>query len=221
MNAAAKAKNPANLYYQRANNRPGDRYFADITGDGIVNADDQTSLGSPQPKLFGGLNWDGSYKQWDFNLYFYGVFGNKILNYMESSLESFQNRGFVGVQNVSKEYYLNHWTPSNPSNEFARAMYNDDEIGSNVPSSRWIENGSFVKLKNLMIGYTFPQTMIKKIMASKLRVYFSTQNLFTITKYSGLDPEIGLQGGNATQTGVDNGTYPSSRFYTVGFNLIF
>lgn len=221
LNAAAKAKNPANLYYQRANNRPGDRYFADITGDGIVNADDQVSLGSPQPKLFGGLNWDGSYKQWDFNLYFYGVFGNKILNYMESSLESFQNRGFVGVQNVSKDYYLHHWTPSNPSNEFARAMYNDDEIGSNVPSSRWIENGSFVKLKNLMIGYTFPQTMIKKIMASKLRVYVSTQNLFTITKYSGLDPEIGIQRGNATQTGVDNGTYPSSRFYTVGFNLIF
>lgn len=221
LNAAAKAKNPANLYYQKANNRPGDRYFADITGDGIVNADDQTSLGSPQPKLFGGLNWDGSYKQWDFNLYVYGVFGNKILNYMESSLESFQNRGFVGVQNVSYDYYINHWTPSNHSNEFARANYNDDEIGSNVPSSRWIENGSFVKLKNLMVGYTFPGNVTRKIMASKLRVYFSTQNLFTITKYSGLDPEIGVQGGNSTQTGVDNGTYPSSRFYTLGFNLIF
>jgi TonB-linked SusC/RagA family outer membrane protein len=221
LNTAAKAKNPANLFYQRANNKPGDRYFADITGDGIVNADDQTSLGSPMPKLFGGLNWDGNYKQWDFNLYFYGVFGNKILNYMESSLESFQNRGFVGVQNVSKEYYLNHWTPSNASNEFARAMYNDDEIGSNVPSSRWIENGTFVKLKNLMVGYTFPASMTRKIMASKLRVYVSTQNLFTITKYSGLDPEIGIQNGNATQNGVDNGTYPSSRFVTVGFNLIF
>jgi TonB-linked SusC/RagA family outer membrane protein len=221
LNAAAKAKNPANNYYQKPNNRPGDRYFEDVTGDGIVNGDDLTSLGSPVPKFYGGLNWDGSYKRWDFNLYFYGVFGNKIVNYMESAMNSFQNRGFVGVQNVSYEYFVNHWTPDNHSNEFSRAMYNDDEIGSNVPSSRWIESGSFVKLKNLMVGYTFPESITRKLTASKVRVYFSTQNLFTITKYSGLDPEIGVQGNNVTQNGVDNGTYPSSRFFTLGFNLIF
>jgi TonB-dependent starch-binding outer membrane protein SusC len=221
LNAAAKAKDPANLYYQKANNRPGDRYFADLTGDGIVNADDQTSLGSPLPKAFGALNFDGNWKQWDVNILFYGVFGNKIINYMQSALQSFQNRGFVGVQNVSYEYFVNHWTPTNPSNTFARARYNDDEIGSNVPSSAWIEDGTFVKLKNIQIGYTFSDRLTRKITASKVRVYFSTQNVLTFTGYSGLDPEIGIQGGNATQNGVDNGTYPSSRFFTAGFNVTF
>jgi len=221
LNKSAAAKNPANVYYQKSATGPGDRYFADTNGDGHVTADDQISLGSPLPKFYGGLNLDVSYKAWDFNAYFYGVYGNKIFNYQKSALQSFQNRSFVGVENVSVDYYNNHWTPQNPSNTYSRATYNDDAIGSNVPSSAWIEDGSFLKLKNLTIGYTFPSNIINKITASKLRVYVSTQNLFTITKYTGLDPEIGLQNGNATQNGVDNGTYPSSRYFTVGINVIF
>jgi hypothetical protein len=125
------------------------------------------------------------------------------------------------VENVSVEYYNNRWKPGNPSNTFSRATYNDDATGSNVPSDAWIEDGSFIKLKNLMIGYTFGQGTLKKMSISKLRLYFSAQNLFTITGYSGLDPEIGIQGGNATQNGVDNGTYPSSRFFTFGINASF
>jgi hypothetical protein len=221
LNAAAAAKNPANQYYQKSATGPGDRYFADTNGDGHVTADDQISLGSPLPDFYGGLNLDASYKAWDFNIYFYGVYGNKILNYQKSALESFQNRSFVGVQNVSLAYFKNHWTPDNPSNTYSRATYNDDAVGSNVPSSAWIEDGSYLKLKNITVGYTFPSSVINKITASKLRVYVSAQNLFTITKYSGLDPEIGMQNGNATQNGVDNGTYPSSRYFTVGLNLIF
>lgn len=221
LNATAAAKNPGNPYYQKSGTGPGDRYFADINGDGQVTADDQTSLGSPIPKFFGGFNIDASYKAWDFNVYFYGVYGNKLLNYQESTLESFQNRSFVGVENVSYDYYVNHWTPTNPSNRYSKATYNDDAIGSNVPSSQWIENGSFLKLKNVTVGYTLPSNLVKKISLTKVRVYFSTQNLFTITKYTGLDPEIGIQGGNATQNGVDSGTYPSSKFYTVGFNVTF
>lgn len=221
LNAAAAAKNPSNQYYQKSATGAGDRYFADTNGDGHVTADDQVSLGSPLPKFYGGLNLDGSYKAWDFNVYFYGVYGNKILNYQKSALESFQNRSFVGVENVSVEYFKNHWTPDNPSNTYSRATYNDDAVGSNVPSSAWIEDGSFIKLKNITVGYTFPSSIINKISATKLRVYVSSQNLFTITKYSGLDPEIGLQNGNATQNGVDNGTYPSSRYFTVGLNLTF
>lgn len=220
LNAAA-SKDPANPYYQKSATGAGDRYFADTNGDGHVTADDQISLGSPLPKFYGGLNLDASYKAWDFNMYFYGVYGNKILNYQKSALQSFQNRSFVGVQNVSLDYYENHWTPDNPSNTYSRATYNDDAVGSNVPSSAWIENGSFLKLKSFTIGYTLPSTILNKIMASKVRVYVSSQNLFTITKYSGLDPEIGLQNGNATQNGVDNGTYPSSRYYTVGVNVTF
>ncbi len=218
---ALNAKATSQGYYWKPVTQPGDRYFADTNGDGQVNADDRVSLGSALPKFYSGLNLDASYKAWDVNLYFYGVYGNKIMNYQKSSLQSFQNRSFVGVENVSYEYYVNHWTPSNPSNEFSRATYNDDAQGSNIPSSAWVEDGSFIKLKNVTVGYTLPNHISNRFTMSKLRVYVSSQNLFTITKYSGLDPEIGIQGGNATQNGIDNGTYPSSRFFTVGVNVTF
>ena len=214
------SKSPGGIYY-RAATKPGDRYFADINGDGVVNANDRTAIGNPQPKFFGGLNLDANYKEWDFNLYFYGVYGNKILNYVESDLESFQKRGSEGVENVSVDYFQNHWTPANHSDKYARALANDDNTLNSVPSSAWVENGSFLKLKNFTVGYTLPAVLSSRFMLSRLRVYVSSQNLFTITKYSGLDPEIGIQGGNATQNGVDNGTYPSSRFYTFGLNITF
>ena len=186
-----------------------------------MNADDRTSLGNPQPKFYGGINLDATYKAWDFSMSFYGVFGNKILNYVESDLESFQKRGSEGVENVSVKYYQNRWTPTNPSNRYARALANDDNTLNSVPSSVWVENGSYLKLRNFTIGYTLPASLSNKFTLSKLRVYVSSQNLFTITKYSGLDPEIGTQNGNATQNGVDNGTYPSSRFFTFGLNVTF
>jgi TonB-linked SusC/RagA family outer membrane protein len=217
---ALNTKAPGGIYY-RAATKPGDRYFADINGDNLVNALDRVAIGNPQPKFFGGLNLDATYKAWDVNLYFYGVYGNKILNYVESNLQSFQKRGSEGVENVSVEYYENHWTPTNPSNEFARALANDDNTLNNVPSSAWVENGSFTKLKNITVGYTLPASITNRLMLSRVRVYVSSQNLFTITKYGGLDPEIGIQRGNATQNGVDNGTYPSSRFYTFGLNVTF
>ncbi len=221
LNAASAAKNSAYPYYQKPGTQPGDRYFADVNGDGHVDATDQTSLGSPLPKFYGGLDLTATYKSFDFDAYFYGVYGNKIFNYEKSNLQSFQNRSFVGVQNVSYEYYVNHWTPTHPSNTESRASYNDDAEGSNVASSAWIENGSFLKLKNLTVGYTLPITFTQRFAISKVRAYVSSQNLFTITKYSGLDPEIGIQGGNATQNGLDNGTYPSSRYYTIGLNVTF
>ncbi|WP_188929192.1 SusC/RagA family TonB-linked outer membrane protein [Puia dinghuensis] len=218
---ALNAKAPGGIYY-RAATSPGDRYFADINGDGVVNNDsDRVRLGNPQPKFYGGLNLDFSYKAWDINLYFYGTYGNKILNYIESDLESFQKRGSEGVENVSVNYYQNHWTPTNPSNKYPRALANDDNTLNAVPSSAFVENGSYLKLKNLTVGYTLPESLAKSLSIARLRVYFSTQNLFTITKYSGLDPEIGIQFGNATQNGVDNGTYPSSRSYTFGLNVTF
>ena len=218
---ALNAKSPTGVYW-KGTAQPGDRYFADINGDGHVSADsDRVALGNPQPKFYGGLDLTASYKSFDFNLYFYGVYGNKILNYVESDLESFQKRGSEGVENVSQQYYENRWTPTNPSNRYSRATANDDAIGSNIPSSAWVENGSFLKLKNFTVGYTLPAALLKSASISRVRVYVSTQNLFTITKYSGLDPEIGVQNGNATQNGVDSGTYPSSKFYTVGLNVTF
>lgn len=217
---ALNAASPTGIYYQ-ALTKPGDRLFADINGDGKVDATDRTYIGNPQPKFFGGLNLDGNYKAWDFNLYFYGSFGNKILNYVESNLETFQKRGSEGVENVSTKYYNNYWTPDRPSNRYTRPLANDDNTLNSVPSDVWVEDGSFVKLKNVTVGYTLPTALLSKASISRLRVYASVQNLFWITKYSGLDPEVGMQGGNATLNGIDNGNYPSSKTYTVGLNVTF
>jgi TonB-dependent starch-binding outer membrane protein SusC len=220
---ALNAKAPGGIYRPGAVAVPGDRYFADINGDGLVNADDRVSIGNPQPKFFTGLNLDATYKAWDINLYFYGSYGNKILNYVEANLESLARRGGVGSENVSETYYQNHWTPTNPSNRYARAVGTpgDNSSINNVPSSVWIEDGSFLKFKNLSVGYTLPASLLSKYAISRLRVYVSSQNLFTITNYTGLDPEIGIRNANATQNGVDNGTYPSSRFFTFGLNVTF
>jgi TonB-linked SusC/RagA family outer membrane protein len=212
--------------------QPGDRKFRDVNGDGQITADDRTSLGSPIPKFYGGFNLDLSYKAFDFNAFFYGSYGNKIFNYQARNLESFQAPGFVGIQNVSVDYYENHWSPTNPSNRYARVNYNDDVSANNVASSVYVENGSYLRLRNVTLGYTLPADLAKKMTLSRVRVYIAAQNLFTITKYSGLDPEIGQPTGtdpnnnnsnanNPTASGVDVGTYPSSRFYTIGLNVTF
>jgi TonB-linked SusC/RagA family outer membrane protein len=219
LNAAANAKGQAQ--YWKAGTQPGDRYYADINGDGTVNADDATTLGSPIPKVYGGLNLDATWKSFDVNVYFYGQFGNKIYDFAESNLETFQNRSFVGVENVSVDYYNNAWTAAHPSDKYPRITANDDAVGNSIASSAFIKDGSFVKLKNLTVGYTLPKRVVEWASLSRVRVYASTQNLFTITGYKGLDPEIGFQGGSATQAGIDNGTYPSSRFFTVGLNVTF
>ncbi len=221
LNTAAAEKDPGTPYYQKSQTAPGDRYFADINGDGHVDASDRTSLGSPLPKFFGGLNLDASYKRFDVNIYFYGSYGNKIFNYQERMLESFQAPGFVGVENIGSDYFANHWTPSNPSNRYTRFTYNDDVIASNVPSSQYVEDGSFLRLKNLQVGYTIPSHIVGSTVMPKIRVYASAQNLFTITNYSGIDPEIGVSGGSATASGIDAGNYPLSRYYTIGLNVTF
>jgi len=208
-------------YYYSSVTAPGDRYFADVNHIGAVTAADETSLGSPIPKFYGGLNLTASYKSWDFIAYFYGVYGNKIYNYEEDQLETFQNQGFVGIQNISEQYYQNAWTPQNHSNTYAAITTNDNVSLNSVASSAYVQNGSFLKLKNFTVGYTLPQALLKKLALTKIRLYVSSQNLFTITSYKGLDPEVGAQGGNATQNGIDNGIYPSSRFYTVGVNATF
>jgi len=221
LNAKAIASDPtgATKQYYQSGTSAGDFYFQDTNGDGHVDAKDRVSLGSPQPKFFGGLNLDASYKSWDFNAYFYGTYGNKILDYAESDLETFQNRGFQGIENVSATYYKNAWTPANHSNTYARIYWDDTNIANGVPSSNWIKNGSYLKLKTLTVGYTLSPDLAKRLSVTKVRVYFSTQNLFTITSYPGLDPEIGTQGGYGSQNGIDNGVYPSSKFYTVGLNV--
>jgi TonB-linked SusC/RagA family outer membrane protein len=230
LNAGAPSGNYQGNSAQRT--QPGDRKFRDVNGDGQITADDRTSLGSPIPKFYGGFNLDLAYKGFDFNAFFYGSYGNKIFNYQARNLESFQAPGFVGIQNVSEEYYRNHWSPTNPSNRYARINYNDDVSANNVASSIYVEDGSYLRLRNVTIGYTLPTAIAQKMTLNRVRLYFASQNLFTITKYSGLDPEIGQPTGtdpnnnnassnNATASGVDVGTYPSSRFFTFGLNVTF
>ncbi|MEO7214726.1 TonB-dependent receptor [Mucilaginibacter sp.] len=218
LNAAAVAKyGPGTQYDPFA--KPGDRKFKDLNGDGKINDQDRTSLGSPIPKFFGGFNLDLSYKQFDMSAFFYGSYGNKIFNYMESTMESFmQTGGGVGIQNISREYAQNAWTATGSTNRYSR-ITSSEQHGNTRPSDQWIESGSYLRLRNLQIGYSLPLTIAKKITASKVRLYVAAQNLFTITKYSGLDPEIG--GNGPTATGIDVGTFPMSKFYTVGLNVTF
>lgn len=227
-NASATAANKGvPIPYQLSVTQPGDRRFVDTNGDGKITPADKVALGSPLPKFYTGLNLDASYKQFDVNVLLFASIGNKIFNYQERTLESFgATNGGIGIENVGEEYYLNHWTPTNPSNRYARVV-KDDPNGNTQPSDVYVENGSFMKLRSAQIGYTLPAELAKKIAVSRIRLYISGQNLFTITKYSGLDPEIGQPSDpstgtrNVTATGIDIGTFPSSRFYTLGLNVTF
>jgi TonB-linked SusC/RagA family outer membrane protein len=232
LNAAAVARYGAGASYQTGA-VPGDRKFVDINGDAQVTGDDRVALGSPIPKVFGGLNLDATYKSFDFNLFFYGVSGNKILNYQKASLES-----FGGLQNISLDYYLNRWTPGKPGNNRYTRVTNRDNNDNNRPSDVYAENGSYIRLRNVQVGYTLPSNLLRRLSITRLRVFVSAQNLFTITDYSGLDPEVGLPQqydaarrygpagvGELTRSvgssGVDVGTYPLSRIYTFGLNVTF
>ena len=225
LNAIAAAKYGVGIQYQ-PKAVVGDRKFADINNDGRISDADQSALGSPIPKFFGGLNLDASFKGFDFNAFFYGVSGNKIFNYQERTLESFvSSTGSVGIENIGTKYFDNAWTPTNQSNRYAVITANDFNANTR-PSNLYVEDGSYLRLRSLTIGYTLPGNLAGKITASKIRVYISGQNLFTLTKYSGLDPEIGTPvdvNGNRlpTAAGIDVGTYPSSKFYTFGLNVTF
>ncbi|RKD90346.1 TonB-linked SusC/RagA family outer membrane protein [Mangrovibacterium diazotrophicum] len=224
-NAKAIAQDD-NVWYISSGTQAGDRKFVDQNGDGVITDDDKVTIGSPIPDFYGGITFNGEYKNFDFNLFFNYSVGNDILNYMKRNLTSININGSVGMENVSKEYYNNRWTESNPSNEFARATWADENSNSRI-SDVFVEDGSYLRFKNIEVGYTVPSRVLSKLAISKLRVFMSAQNLFTITGYSGLDPEIGQSVGNSsgaggvTASGVDVGQYPYSKFMTLGVNVQF
>ena len=216
-----------NVWYIASGTAPGDRKFIDQNGDGVITDADRVSLGSPLPKFYGGINLSGEYKGFDFNLFFNYSVGNKILNFVKRNLISMGGEGSIGLQNVGKEFYDNCWTETNPTNKYPRAVWSDVSGNSRV-SDAFVEDGSYLRLKNIEVGYTLPANILKKASISKLRIFASVQNLFTITGYSGMDPEIGQSmssstgvAGGVTASGVDVGIYPYSRFFTMGFNLEF
>ena len=227
LNVAASEKNGPNTFYQASTTVPGDRKFQDLNGDGRITTADRAILGSPIPDFFGGLNLDASYKNFDFNMFWYASVGNDIFNYTNRVLQTFgATQGGIGLQNISEDYYLNRWTETNPSTTYPRVT-RPDLNGNTRPSDAYVEDGSYLRLRNVQLGYTLPAAMLQRAGINKIRVFVSAQNLVTFTKYSGLDPEIGQVADpdtgnrNVTMSGVDVGTYPLSKFFGLGLNVTF
>lgn len=200
---------------------PGDLKFRDISGpggkpDGVINADDRTNLGSYLPDFTYSLNYGARYKNFDLSVFLQGVQGNKIFNASRIISE-----GMARLFNAGTAV-LNAWTPTNTNTDVPRAISGDPNQNLRV-SDRWIEDGSYVRLKNLTLGYNVPlANMSSKINAaiSSFRVFVASQNLLTITKYKGWDPEVGSK--NTTLTnGIDYGQYPSARSLQVGVQVGF
>jgi len=202
------------------NAQPGDFKFQDTNGDGVINDKDKVFLGSPLPKLTYGFYLNGTLGHFDFNLSFQGTYGNKIFNATKYFLD-----GGDGTNNFSTDR-LNAWDGENSSNTNPRL--GKDATNFAVPSSAYVENGSYLRLKDVTIGFTLPPSIVKKIKVNKVRVYVQIQNALTFTKYSGFDPEIGQLGTsngssahNNTCLGVDLGTYPQARTFIGGVNFTF
>jgi len=195
---------------------PGDLKFKDRDGNGVIDANDREFLGSYLPKFTYSLNYAATYKNFDLSLFFQGVYGNKIFNAEKIILQ-----GMPRLFNASTDV-LKAWTPGNTNTDIPRAVSGDPN-GNVRPSSRWIESGSYFRLKNLQFGYSLPTTWLKAATnnnINKVRIYLSSTNLFTITKYTGLDPEIGSKNGTLTN-GIDYGQYPTPRTFQVGLQATF
>ncbi len=201
--------------YQTDKTSAGDLRFKDLDGNDTINAADRTFLGNYFPKFSYSFNYNASYKNFDFSIFFQGVQGNKIFNASRIITEGMA-RLFNAGTNV-----LNAWTPQNTNTNIPRAISGDPN--QNVrPSDRWIEDGSYLRLKNVALGYTLSRSslMWTKGAVSSIRLYVSSQNLLTFTKYSGWDPEVGSK--NTTLTnGIDYGQYPAARSFQVGVQASF
>lgn len=208
--------------YSFAGTGPGDFRYKDIGSfdengdfipvpDGEITDADRTYLGNPWPKWIYGINLGMKFKNFDLSVFFQGIQGVDRYN----SFKSFTHNLF-GDYNMTTEA-LGRWTAENPNNEHPRIIKGDPNNNRSRVSSYFVEDGSYLRLKNLQIGYTLPSNMIKGV--SSLRLYISGQNLLTITNYGGFDPEF-TRGGNA-EKGIDRGGYPQSRIYTAGLQLDF
>lgn len=188
--------------------------YADTDGDGKVTPDDRVFLGNPNPDFSYGLNIGANYKQFDFGIFLYGVVGNDLWNNVKWWHDFYSS--FGGAKSHTALY--DSWRPDNlnakaPIQETAGSF-----SSANVPNSYFVEKGSYLRAKNAQLGYTFSPTLLEGIKVDRLRIYVQAANLFTITKYSGLDPEVS---GGTTTFGIDEGTYPSQRQFLFGVNLTF
>ena len=200
---------------------PGDVRFVDFNGDGKITDDDRQYAGSPFPDLSFGIRGNVEWKGFDLGLFFDGMVGNKIYNYTRARMESMNE-----ITNFSTSV-LNAWTEQNRNTDMPRFVQGGENLNHRRVSDRWIEDGSFLRLKTLEFGYTLPQEWMSKIRVKNLRVYTAMDNLFTITGYTGYTPDLGQNddqngGGDSTMSrGCDHGRFPLARTITFGLQLNF
>ncbi len=186
--------------------------YKDLNNDGVIDSRDQTNIGNPNPKFISGLNLTARYKAFDASMFLSGVYGNKIYNSIRS-LTDFAYFPF----NFGKAT-LNAWSPTNTSSSIPALNTNNlnDELRN---STYFVENGSYLKIKSIQVGYTIPKSSLSKLGVSNARIYIQGQNLFTFTKYSGMDPEVGA--GGVLNEGIDAQFYPHSKGVNFGLNVTF
>lgn len=190
----------------------GDFIFKDNNGDGEVTADDKTFIGNPFPDLIYGLSAGATYKNFDIDLRFFGNHGNDIYKAFIRHDAPFLNKPVA---------YLNSWTPTNTDTDIPRsALLGVGTSQQNEVSDFYVEDGSFLKLRTITLGYTLPKSISNAVKASKIRFYVTAQNLFVFTRYSGVDPEIGqAQSASFLDVGIDRGFYPQPRVFLGGFQI--
>ena len=190
----------------------GDFIFSDTDNNGIVNAEDKVILGNPIPDFSYGLNINMTYKDFDLTMFFQGVAGNEIFNQMKYTY-------YFDYSNNCVTDVLNAWSETNKNTNIPIMKTENTNGGNSLPSEFYIENGAYFRCKNFQIGYTLPKKCLDKMGFNNLRFYVGVQNLFTITDYSGYDPEVSSN--VLFSRGIDNSSYPNARTYTFGFNASF
>lgn len=203
---------------------PGDPHFDDVNNDGKINKLDTTLIGNSMPKFIFGWNNQFTYKNFDLFIQIQGKQGNDIFNVARIALEATDG---------TSARLLNRWTPQNQNSDIpgiidARTreeahLVNQISFPASTgnTNSRWIEDGSYVRLKNITLAYNFSKSLLKRILINNLKLYVSATNLVTITKYKGFDPEVSSFNGNDAQIGSDYNNYPQSKIFNVGINLSF
>ncbi|MFD2825555.1 SusC/RagA family TonB-linked outer membrane protein [Leeuwenhoekiella polynyae] len=214
-NAAAIAATGNNNATYQSDVAIGRFRYADTNGDNQITEADRTFLGNPNPDFTYGLNIEVLYKNWDFSMFLYGSQGNDIWNQVKWWTDFYSS--FVGAKSNTALY--DSWTPTNRNASAPIQQTTGSFSLADVPNSYFVEDGSYLRAKQIQLGYSLPSKMLQSMNLTKLRVYAQMANAFTLTSYSGIDPEIA--GGGAVNTGIDEGAYPNQRQLLFGLNAAF
>jgi hypothetical protein len=193
-----------------AHTGPGSQKYKDVNGDGLITqAGDRTIVGNSQPKFLAGLTNTFNYKNFDFTFFLQTSYGNKIFNNTRAELE--MGNGFTNGYAT----LLDRWTPAHTNTDMHKAV----EDPSPTLSDRFVEDGSYLRMKNITFGFTLPSSVLSKIRIKYARVYVSAQNWFTWTNYTGFDPEVSRNGQDVLNSGIDNGVYPTAKTILGGLSI--